>query len=185
MNSDLLQKISYSHHGNEEKFPLPEPLKESLQIISDFFKENINHKLCLVFPTKEYAAQWLCAPTVLYLIQSDFAQYQNAISESLEQYRKGDRIILNNEAVVEWIGRTGSGFVFRHKEYNGVDKITIDVKKISKIQPAPSNRTALSSYRRVIESLSKTKENPTDKILGIQTEGNRIFQRHSVCLISK
>lgn len=185
MSSDLLQKINYGSLAGSEKFSLPEPLKESLQIISDFFNENINHKLCLVFPTKEYAAQWLSIPTVLYMIQSDFAHFQNAITESLQQYKKGDRILLNNEAVVEWVGRTPIGFVFKHKEYKGEDKITIDIKKISKIQPAPPNLKALSSYIRVREALNLTNENPTDKILGIQTDGNRVFQRHSVCLISK
>ena len=146
MRSDLLDKVNYGYTGANEMFSLPDPLRESLQIIADFFNENINHKLCLVFPTKEYAAQWLSIPTVLYMIQSDFAQFQNAITESLEQYKKGDRILLNNEAVVDWVGITPIGFVFKHKEYKGEDKITIDIKKISKIQPAPPNFKALSSY---------------------------------------
>jgi hypothetical protein len=185
MSSDLLHKINIGSLETGDNFLLPESLKESLQLISDFFNENVNHKLCLVFPTKEYVAQWLSIPTVLNMIQSDYAQFQNAITESLEQNKKGDRILINNDAVVEWVGRTPIGFVFKHKEYKGEDKITIDIKKISKIQPAPPNLKALSSYKRVIEALNLTNENPTDKILGIQTDGNRVFQRHSVCLISK
>ena len=43
----------------------------------------------------------------------------------------------------------------------------------------------MSGYKRVIEALGKTNENPTDKILGIQTEGNRLYQKNSICLISK
>ena len=84
MVQNLLQRISYSSNGGSENFPLPEPLKESLQIISDFFNENINHKLCLVFPTKEYAAQWLSIPTVLYMIQSDFRTIQKGRSHTSE-----------------------------------------------------------------------------------------------------
>jgi len=185
MNKELIQKLQYSHAGQQEAHSLPLPLIESLQLISDFFSNGSNHKLCLVFPTKEFAAQWLSIPTVLFLIESDFAQFKNEITESLEKYKKGDWIILNNEAVVEWVGRSVNGFIFKHKEYNGVDKITIDIKKISKIQPAPSSRKALSGYKRVIEALGKTNENPTDKILEIQTEGNKLYQKNSICLISK
>ena len=181
----LIQKLQYTHAGQEEAYSLPLPLIESLQLISNFFSNGSNHKLCLVFPTKEFAAQWLSIPTVLFLIESDFAQFKNEIAESLEKYKKGDWIILNNEAIVEWVGRSVNGFIFKHKEYNGVDKITIDIKKISKIQPAPSSRRALSGYKRVIEALGKTNENPTDKILEIQTEGNKLYQKNSICLISK
>lgn len=185
MNKELIQKLRYTHAGQEEAHSLPLPLIESLQLISDFFSNGSNHKLCLVFPTKEFAAQWLSIPTVLFLIESDFAHFKNEITESLEKYKKGDWIILNNEAVVEWVGRSVNGFIFKHKEYNGIDKITIDIKKISKIQPAPSSRKALSGYKRVIEALGKTNENPTDNILGIQTEGNKLYQKNSICLISK
>lgn len=182
---DLFQKINYRLLATNENFMLPESLKESLQIIRNFFNDNINNKLCLVFPRKEYAAQWLSIPTVLNMILSDFIQSQNTIAESLQLYKKGDLILLNNEAVVEWLGRTSTGFVFKHKEYKGEDKITIDIKKISKIQPAPPSRKALSSYIRVKESLNLANVNPIDKILGIQTDGNKVFQKHSVCLISK
>ncbi len=185
MNKDLIQKLQYTQAGQEEAHSLPLPLIESIQLISDFFSNNSNHKLCLVFPTKEFAAQWLSIPTVLFLIESDFAQFKNEIVESLEKYQKGDWVILNNEAVVEWHGRSPSGFTFKHKEYNGVDKITISIKKISKIQPAPSSRKALSGLNRVMQAIAKNNVNPTDAILGIQTEGNKLYQKNSICLISK
>ena len=189
MNAELINKLRYHYPGQQESHMLPLALKDSLQLISNFFSNNSNHKLCLVFPTKEFAAQWLSIPTVLFLIESDFAQFKNEIVESLEKYKKGDWIILNNEAVVEWVGRNPDGFKFRHKAQNkihdGIDEITISIKRISKIQPAPQSRHALSGYRRVIEALAKTNENPTDKILGMQTEGNKLYQKNSICLISK
>lgn len=185
MNQELTQKLQYSFAGQKVAYSLPFPLKESLQLISDFFRNNTNHKLCLVFPTKDFVAQWLSIPSALFLIQSDFDLFKNEIIESLEKYKKGDCIILNNEAVVEWVGRNANGFIFKHKEYNGVDEITINIKKISKIQPAPSTRKVLSGYKRVIEALSKTNDDPIDKILGIQTEGNQLYQKNSICLVSK
>ncbi|KAF0237523.1 MAG: hypothetical protein FD181_1761 [Prolixibacteraceae bacterium] len=185
MNQELTQKLQYSYLGELDKFPLPQPIKESLQIISNFFDNNTNNKLCIVFPTKEFAAQWLSIPTVLLLIESDFAQFKNEIVDSLEKYKKGDRLILNNEAVVEWHGRSPDGFIFKHKEYNNIDEISIEIKKISKIQPAPCNRKALSGLNRVMQAIAKSNENPTDKILGIQTDGNKLYQKNSICLVSK
>jgi len=185
MDQELIEKLQYTFTGQEEAHPLPLPLKDSLHLISDFFSNSSNHKLCLVFPTKEFAAQWLSIPTVLFLIESDFAQFKNEIVEALNKYQRGERIILNNEAVVEWVGRNANGFTFKHLEFNGVDEITINIKKISKIQPAPKSRKALSGYKRVIEALVKTNANPTDKILGIQSEGNKLYQKNSICLISK
>lgn len=185
MTKTLSQTLQYAQYGDNEVHSLPLPICESLKLISNYFSNNSNNKLCLVFPTKEYAAQWLSIPVVLSQIQSDFEYFKDEISESLENYRKGDRIILNNEAVVEWVGRSKSGIVFKHKEYNGVEEITISLTKISRIQPAPITRKALSAYRRVVEALGMTKDNPTDKILGIQTEGNKLFQKNSICLISK
>ena len=139
----------------------------------------------MVFPTKEFAAQWLSIPTVLFLIKSDFAQFKNEIVEALEMYRRGDKLILNNEAVVEWVGKNSQGFVFKHKEHKGVSEITINVKKFIKFNQRLLSRIALSGYKRIVEALAKTNENPTDKILGIQTEGNKIYQKNSICLISK
>jgi len=185
MSEDLIQKLHYSFGETLETYSLPLPLKESLLLISNFFGYSKNNKLCLVFPTKEFAAQWLSIPTVLFLIDSDFAQFKNEIVEALEKYQRGNKLILNNEAVVEWVGKNPEGFIFKHKEHKGVSEITISVKKISKIQPAPSSRTALSSYKRVVEALAKSNENATDKILGIQTEGNKLYQKNSICLISK
>ncbi len=185
MKQELIQKLRYSFIGEDEIYSLPRPLKVSLELISDFFSNNSNHKLCLVFPSKEFAAQWLSIPTVLFLIESDFAQFKNEIVIALEKYKSGDKLILNNEAVVEWVGKSPDGFIFKHKEHKGVSEITISIKRISKIQPSPSSRTALSGYKRVIEALAKSNENPTDKILGIQTEGNKLYQKNSICLISK
>src|ERR1700733_15350427 len=104
MNHIQVQKLRYSYHDKHDSYELPQPLNDSLQLISDFFCNNSNHNLCLVFPTKEIAAQWLSIPTVLFLIHSDFAQFKNEIVEALEKYQRGDKLILNNDAVVEWIG---------------------------------------------------------------------------------
>jgi hypothetical protein len=185
MNSELVQNLRYSYADEAKNYPLALPLRDSLQLISDFFKNNSTNKLCLVFPSKEYAAQWLSTPTVLFLIESDFTSFKNEIAESYKKYNRGDKLILNNDAVVEWVGKSSAGYVFRHKEYKGVDKITIGLKNISKLQPAPSNRQSLSTHKRLISAIHSNSSAPIDSLLGIKTEGNKLFQRNKVCLVSK
>jgi hypothetical protein len=185
MNQAFVENLNFSAIGQSENHLLPVQLRESLRIISGFFQQHSNNKLCLVFPSKDFSAQWLAIPTVLSLIESDFEQFKNEITTTINQYKKGDKVILNNEAVVKWVGASLAGFTFKHKEFCGVDEITINIKKISKIQPAPLNRPMLATYKRVIDAVSKVNDEPLDKLLGINTEGNKIFQKNSICLISR
>ena len=104
MNQDLIQKLQYSYAGQNEAHSLPLPLKDSLQLITDFFASNTTNKLCLVFPSKEYSAQWLSVPTVLFLIENDYTEYKEEIFESYRQYNLGDKLKLNGDAIVEWAG---------------------------------------------------------------------------------
>jgi hypothetical protein len=123
MNQELIQRLQYSYTGQNEAFSLPLPLKNSLELISDFFAINTTNKLCLVFPSKEFAAQWLSVPTALLQIESDFTQFKNEIVECYKSFKAGDKLLLNNDAVVEWVcvrsvdknGNTKKVAVFRKK----------------------------------------------------------------------
>ena len=176
MNQELIQKLQYSYTGKYETNPLPLPLKDSLQLISEFFKHNTTNKLCLVFPSKEYAAQWLSVPLALDLIKSDYLQYSDDIYNAYKKYKNGDRLILNNDAIVEW-SRAESGFIyFKHLPFNNTDEIGVSLKNISKLQPAPNNRYSLSSYRRVKKAIFSRSNSPIDSLLEIKTDGNKLFQ---------
>jgi hypothetical protein len=74
---------------------------------------------------------------------------------------------------------------FRYRPYQGINEIGIELKHISKLQKAPVNRKSLSSFKRVKKAYSLEKNLPIDKLLNINTQGNREFQKNSVCLISK
>src|SRR5690349_17679156 len=115
MNQELIQKLRYSYAEQHESHELPLPLNDSLQLISEFFKHNQTNKLCLVFPSKEYVAQWLTVPTVLFLIESDFAQFKSEIAETYKQYSPGDKLKLNGVAIVEWVGIKENGVAFKTK----------------------------------------------------------------------
>ncbi|MGQ3685075.1 MAG: DrmE family protein [Candidatus Loosdrechtia sp.] len=186
MGQELIQKLRYSYTGKHETYPLPLPLKDSLQLITEFFKHSTTNKLCLVFPSKEYAAQWLSVPLALDLIKSDYMQYSNDIYNAYKKYKKGDRLILNNDAIVEW-SRAESGFIyFKHKpNKNNEEEIGVLLKNIYKLQPAPKGRYSLSSYDRVRKAISSSSGSPIDSLLEIKTYGNKLFQKKCLCLTSK
>ncbi len=186
MNLELIQKLRYSYTEQHESHELPLPLNDSLQLIAEFFKHNTSNKLCLVFPSKEYAAQWLTVPTVLFLIESDFNQFKSEIAETYKQFTPGDKLKLNGKAIVEWVGLKGSGVAFKTKgvgESSGAE-ITIDFADVIKLQKELDSRK-LSSLKTVTEVLPKRNITPTEKLLKIDTFGNKDFIKNSICLISK
>lgn len=186
MNQELIQKLQYSYEGQHEAHSLPLPLKDSLQLISDFFASNSTNKLCLVFPSKEYSAQWLSVPTVLFLIESDFAQFKNEIAETYRQFRQNDKLMLNGKAIVEWSGIKPTGVAFKTKgvgESSGAE-ITIAFADVIKLQKVEASRK-LSSLKTVKEVLPKRNITPTEHLLKIDTYGNKEFMKNKICLVSK
>jgi len=187
INHELIRRIEYSYVGQQEAFSLPLPLKDSLQLISDFFSNNQTNKLCLVFPTKSFAAQWLSIPTVLFLIENDFQHFKGEIFESYMQYKGGDKLILNNIAIVEWSGINQTGVTFKTKgtkDSSGAE-ITIKFSDVIMLQKAPASRQALSSLKTVKEALPSRNITATEKLLNITTYGNKEFIKNKICLVSK
>ncbi|HMJ46573.1 MAG TPA: DrmE family protein [Ferruginibacter sp.] len=187
MNKELIQKLQYSYAGHSEPHQLPLPLKDSLQLIADFYRNSKTNKLCLVFPSKEFAAQWLSIPTVLFLIENDFIHFKDEIFEFYKQYKPGEKLILNNKAIVEWCGVHTNGVAFKTKgtkESSGAE-ITIRFADVIMLQKAPLSRKVLSSITNVKEALPSRNITPTEKLLNIATYGNKEFIKNNICLVSK
>ena len=102
MNQELIQKLQYSNAGQQEVHLLPSPLRDSCQLISKYFANNTTNKLCLVFPSKEYVAQWITIPLTLDLILRDYIDNSAEIYDAHKKYKEGDKLILNGDAIVEW-----------------------------------------------------------------------------------
>lgn len=186
MNRELIQKLRYSYVEQHESHELPLPLNDSLELISEYFNHNTSNKLCLVFPSKEFTAQWLSVPTVLFLIESDFAQFKSEIAETYKQFKQSDKLMLNGKAIVEWSGVKEKGVAFKTKgvgESSGAE-ITIGFDDVIKLQKVDATRK-LSSLKTVKEVLPKRNITPTEQLLEIDTYGNKEFMKNSICLISK
>lgn len=184
MNQELIQKLQYSYAGQHEAHSLPLPLKDSLQLISDFFSSNTTNKLCLVFPSKEYSAQWLSVPTVLFLIENDYKQYKEEIFASYRQYNLGDKLKLNGDAIVEWAGIINNSVAFKAGKEPNIATFTIDITQSIKLQRTEQTRQ-LSSLKRVKQALPGKIITPTDELLEINTYGNKEFMKNKICLVSK
>lgn len=187
MNQNLIQKLRYNFSRQKEEYSLPLPLKDSLQLISNFFSNNNRNKLCLVFPSKEFSAQWLSVPSALFLIEKDFEIFKDDIFETYRHYKPGDRLILNNQAIVEWVGvrQNGVGFKTKGAKESSGAEITIKFSDVTMLQKAPSSRKALSSLKLVKEALPSRNISPIDKLLNIDTYGNKEFIKNKICLVSK
>jgi len=184
MNQDLIQKLQYSYAGQNEAHSLPLPLKDSLQLITDFFASNTTNKLCLVFPSKEYSAQWLSVPTVLFLIENDYTEYKEEIFESYRQYNLGDKLKLNGDAIVAWAGIRNNSVAFKAGKEPNIATFTIDITQSIKLQRTEQTRQ-LSSLKRVKQALPGKIITPTDELLEINTYGNKEFMKNKICLVSK
>jgi len=184
MNQGLIQKLHYSYARQNEAHSLPLPLKHSLQLITDFFANNISNKLCLVFPSKEYFAQWLTVPTVLFQIENDYTKYKEEIFDSYRQYNLGDKLKLNGDAIVEWAGIRNSSVAFKAGKEPNIATFTIDITQSIKLQRTEQTRQ-LSSLKRVKQALPGKIITPIDELLEINTYGNNEFIKNKICLVSK
>jgi hypothetical protein len=194
MNPEIIDKLQYSYAGQNDSYPLPFLLKDSFGLISEFFKQNSNNKLCLVFPSKEYVAQWISYPLALELLSEEFKKNKKDIYEAYKLYKPTQKLLLNNVAVVEWLRGDEKNLTFKTKgitikkrpwENTDGDLITINSHRINNLRPAPESRKALSSRNTVYENLSPQSKLPIDLLLSINSNGNFIFQKESICLISK
>lgn len=184
MNQDIIQKLQYSYAGQHEASSLPLPLKNSVKLISDFFTNNSTNKLCLVFPSKEYSAQWLTVPLVLFLIENDYKRFKEEIFESYKQYNLGDKLKLNGDAIVEWAGIKSNSVAFNAGKAPNFAVFTIDITQSIKLQRTEQKRQ-LSSLKRVKQALPGKIITPLDELLEIKTYGNKEFTKNKICLVSK
>lgn len=193
MNQELLQKLRYSRSEEIETYPLPLVLKESLLLISAFFKNNQSNKLCIVFPTRGSVAQWLSIPLALSEIREDYLKFSSEIYDAYKKYKPGEKLFLNNKAVVEWVRGDESTFTFKTKgqifKYNPWknttgDIISVNTERINNLRPAPANRK-LSSRKTVYKNLRPNSEHPLDKLLSLNSNGNLLFIKTSICLVTK
>jgi len=180
----MIKNLHFSRN-NTDNFALSRPLLDACRVLSSFFEKNNNNKICIVFPNRDSATFWLTVHFTLQLILKDYKTYAHFIYNSHKYFSKGDRLILNNDAIVEWSKAESELIYFKYRPFNGTDEIGVSLKNISKLQPAPPNRKSLSSYKRVKNAIFSKSKAPLDILLNIKTDGNKLFQKNSLCLISK
>ncbi len=182
----MVEKLKYSYSYSIEAHSFPLPLIDSIQLIANFYAANQTNKLCLVFPSKELAAQWLSIPMVLCFIKSDYRSYNGEILEKYKSFKRGEKLILNDEAIVEFVGLSATGVSFKTKEGKEASEtiITIPFSQVFKLKSCDQQRK-LSAYKRVIEILPKRVVSNIDTLLEIKTFGSYEFIKNKVCLVTK
>jgi len=185
MIEQIIKKLTYRYSDCENTCKPPRVLIESIEVISGFISNNDNNKLCLVYPSKEYVAQWLIPPLIFELLLSDYQKYRADIYNAHLAYKRGDKLLLNNKAIVEWVSHSEDSVTFITKAGKNASgaKITVKKEQVVKLQEAPSHRV-LSSSKAVMSVLHKRIKTATEKLLEIDTYGNRKYNHSKLCLVS-
>lgn len=178
----------FSFLGENTTAPVPRILLDAYQVANNFIKKNTNNKICLVFPSKEFTTQWLSLLFTMDSIYEDYNEHKNEIFQSYKKYNYGQLLILNNIAIVKWIGFDDEYIKFSTKPNKKQYEEPIRFAKhrdIIKLQPAPYNKTTLSTYKTVMKHFQKTELPPIDKLLKIESSGNKQFIHNTVCIVNK
>ena len=93
MSLHLTKNLNFSFVGKQETHLLTNPLNDSLQLVSDFLTNNSTNKLCLVFPSKEYSAQWISIVSAIEIIEKDYKKYKSEILKAYEKYKLGQKLL--------------------------------------------------------------------------------------------
>lgn len=184
---NISSKLSYSYVNQPDTYKFPSVMEDILELITNFYSNNLSNKLCIVLPAKQLVAQWISVPHAFSAIKNDFSQFEKEIYQVYKSYKTGDKLLLNNKAIVEWVGIKQDGVAFKtkpEKESSGAE-ITIKFSDVLKLQKAPKNRILLSSLKLVKSVLPSNKITPIENLLGIHTRGNKEFIRSKICLVSK
>ncbi|WP_425391601.1 DrmE family protein [Ekhidna sp.] len=182
-----LDKTSFSLKENTKGAGLPKMILRSIDFLKDYLENSSSQKICLTFPSKEDISHYLATALTFYSIKDDFLKHASEIYRAHEIYKPGDRLILNDDAIVEWVGSDETGISFKTKRERNASGAICKVKfnHIIKLKPAPKNRHALSAYKRVRKAFRSNQDFELDKLLGINSQGNHVFIKKSVGLVSK
>lgn len=185
---ELLKKMRFSYKSQyiTQGYNFPFVLEQAFEITQKYYKNN-NGNLCLIFPSKSYIAHWLSLPSVFKTIKHDYDIFRSNTEEQINLYKKNDILLLNNRAIVKWIGKTNDGlYKFKVKpDKNGIDEIAFNLNSINDLQPAPNNKAKLSPVNLVMIARGYNIPPPIDKLLNINSKGNRQFYRKVCYLVSK
>ncbi|HRK00826.1 MAG TPA: DrmE family protein [Ignavibacteria bacterium] len=188
---DNIINFKFSLHDSSKSYSLHPLLLTSLKLIENYFASSNTNKLCLVFPSKENIAQWLSLATAFSSIKHDYISYKNEILDAYKEYKYGEKLILNNNAIVEWIGIKdrknieGPTFRTRAEKNAAAVEITIRFSDILKLQRVFKGNQKLSPQNKVMKALPLRTLTPLEKLLNIDTSGNVEYLKDSVCLVSK
>lgn len=184
---EFLKKLVFKTQQGEHNYPLHPVLAKSLRIIRDFFKNNHTSKLCIVYPSKKYIPQWITIPLTLDLMKKEY-DFKFGELEFHKNFREGDLLKLNNNAVVEWLGCTDKKIRFRTADEGskgGPVTFTVPFSYIEKFQPVNSDNSKLSKSANIRKIINEINTHPFDNLFGVNTGGNFPFLDKSISLVTK
>lgn len=186
VEGELIERLIFGDSLTEDKELFPPLLQLALKHVEAFLDNpGLDVGLCIVMPVKKQASQWLSIPLTLDRLRKNYHTYKGEIYRSHEHYQIGDRLMLNDSAVVAWAGSNENSIRFwtKSEKNSSSPEISVKFRNIAKLKPAPLGRKELSTFKKVKEAFSTIENLPAQRLLGINLQGNDMFNKKSICLV--
>lgn len=153
----------------------------SENIFDRAISKKLDHPLALIFPYKNDVAKWITILCVLRTMKLDY----NSGRILDYDFKKGQNLLLNNRAVVEFDRFEGSHMYVKAPGTgpHGPVTFSIPISRIFQLQPTTKKR--LSSLKKVKEEWKGSASTPIDDILGIKSFGNYQLFETNIVLVDR
>lgn len=178
--SFLTRKLRFGKSVEDAQFPPGAILIKAVSILTDTISTSDCPKACYVFPVKENLTYWITFLTGLLSLKLDFEQNHSTLQDKFKNLRDGDKLLLNNVAVVEFARFNENSPTIRSREHT---EYTLWPGHIDKLQPYQGPKS-IDKDKKIKEFLPERVIVPVDKLLEINTSGNKLFCSHSIVLVS-
>lgn len=186
MNNTYFNKIQVTSTHHSTPFQLPKSITDAYNFANEEI-DNGHKNICLIFPQRENSAQWIAFLFALDSIHKDYEKYKDEILTSYKSYKPGQLLLLNNTAIVKWVGYNNEYIMFSTRpEKNASAPIRFAKHAdVIKLQPNTSERIKISTFRDASIALKKATKAAIDKLFGFYTAGNTQFMKTTTCLVDK
>ena len=176
----LTRKLRFGKSAEDAQSSPDAILIKAVSILTDTISTGDCPKACYVFPVKENLTYWITFLAGLVSLKLDFEQNHSTLQDKFKNLHDGDKLLLNNVAVVEFARLNENSPTIRSREHT---EYTLWPGHIDKLQPYQGARS-IDKDKKIKEFLPERVIVPVDKLLDINTSGNKLFCSHSIVLVS-
>lgn len=179
--SFLTGNLRYGKTAGEEQFPVDKFLSNCLTFMTEVLEAETPQRVCFILPAREELAYWMAFIGGAFILKAGFEENHSSFRDKFKDVKTGDKLKLNNSAVVEFCRFEDDKPVFKSCDQT---EFTLWAGKIENLQPYLGPK-GIDNYKKIAGCLPKEPLSPVDKLLDIRTKGNKLFYSDSITLVSR